>query len=217
MDESMKLYGSSLSPFVRKVLVYAAEKGILLTNVQIERPIMQAEFLHASPLRKMPALVDGDFSIADSTAIIAYLECKQPTPTMYPLEAALRARAIWFEELADTVLSAVVFKVFFNRVVSPKFFRQPGNEPMAMEGETKDLPPLLDYLETVVPQAGGYLVGKSLGVADIAVASMFVNYTHAGIVIDAARYPRTTAWVDSVLARPSFATLIAAEKRLLGA
>jgi glutathione S-transferase len=213
----MILYGSSFSPFVRKVLVYATEKGIALTNEQITRPVMQAEFLRASPMRKMPALVDGDFCIADSTAIIAYLECRQPQPAMYPAEARAHARAVWFEEFADTILSTVVFKAFFNRVVAPKFMKQPGNEALAVEGETRDLPPLLDYLETVVPAAGGFLVGDTLGVADISVASMFVNFEQAGIRVDAARYPRTAGWVAALHARPSFATLIATEKKILAA
>jgi glutathione S-transferase len=211
----MDLYGSSLSPFVRKVLVYAAEKGIALRNVEIRRPEMQPEFIAASPLRKMPALIDGEFSIADSTAIIAYLECRQPSPAMYPTDARGRARAVWFEEFADTVMSAVVFKVFFNRVIRPKFFRQPGDEALAMEGETRDLPPLLAYLETVVPAPGRFLVGNTLGVADIAVGSMCANYAHAGITISAAEYPRTAAWVNSILARTSFAALIEQEQRLL--
>jgi glutathione S-transferase len=213
----MILYGSSFSPFVRKVLVYAAEKGIALTNVQIARPQPQEEFLRASPMRKMPAFVDGDFSISDSTAIIAYLECQHPQPPMYPTDAVRRARAVWFEEFADTILSTVVFKAFFNRIVAPKFLKQPGNEDLAMEGERKDLPPLLDYLESVVPASGQFLVAGALGVADISVASMFVNYYHAGIAIDAAKYPRTVAWVSSMLARPSFASIVSAEKQRLAA
>jgi len=188
-----------------------------LTNVQIERPNPQAEFLRASPMRKMPALVDGDFSIADSTAIITYLECKQPSPAMLPSAAAPRAKAIWFEEFADTLLSVVVFKAFFNRIIMPKFFKQSGNEALAVEGETKALPPLLEYLETVVPEPGRYLAGTSISVLDIAVASMFVNYQHAQLAIDRAWYPKTVAWVGSMLARPSFAKLIAAEKQILAA
>ena len=213
----MKLYGSSLSPFVRKVLVFATEKGLALDNVQIERPVMQDEFLRASPLRKMPALVDGAFSIADSTAIIAYLERKHPTPAMYPSDAASLARAVWFEEFADTVLSGVVSKIFFNRIIAPKFYHKPGDEAAAVEGEAKDLPPLLDYLESVVSAPGHFLVGNSLSVADIAVASMFVNLTHAGVVVSTKTHPKTAAWVASVLARPSFGGLIAAEKKLLAA
>jgi glutathione S-transferase len=211
----MILYGSSFSPFVRKVLVYATEKGIALSNVQIERPTMQPDFLRASPMKKMPALVDGDFMISDSSAIIAYLECKNPQPPMYPSDAVARARSIWFEEFADTIMSAVVFKAFFNRIVAPKFMKQPGNEALAIEGETKDLPPVLDYLETVAPVAGDFLVANTLGVADISVATMFVNYGHAKISIDAKKYPKTMSWVASMLSRPSFSEIVAKEKKIL--
>ncbi len=211
----MILYGSSFSPFVRKVMVYAIEKGITLSNVQVERPTPQAAFLRASPLKKMPALEDGDFSISDSTAIIAYLEAKHPAAPMYPADPEGRGRAVWFEEFADTILVQVVFKAFFNRIVAPRFFNQPGNEAIAIEGETKDLPPLLEYLETVVPAAGHFLLGDAIGVADISIATMFVNFDEAGIVIDPHKYPRTMAWVASILSRPSFATIIDAEKKIL--
>ena len=213
----MILFGNSFSPFVRKVLVVAAEKGIALDNQQPGRsPDFDPRFLAASPLRKMPALVDGDFMVADSTAIVTYLEASHPKPALLPADPKQRARAIWFEEFADTELSRVVFKVFFNRIVAPVFFNRPGDEAVAIEGETKDLPLLLDYLETVVPKAGGFLAGDALSVGDIAVASMFVNYDHAGIKLDAARYPKVAAWVASVLARPSFATWIAIERKALG-
>lgn len=213
----MILYGSSFSPFVRKVLVYAAEKGIALEVRQPgPRTSYAPEFLAASPLRKMPALVDGDFQIADSTAIITYLEALQPTPALLPADARARARAIWFEEFADTEMVRVVFKTFFNRIVLPRFQKQPGNEALALEGDG-ELPPLLDYLETAVPQPGQFLAGGQLSVGDIAVASMFVNYLHAGVPIDAARYPRVVGWVQAIHARPSFAGLIAAEKKVLAA
>jgi glutathione S-transferase len=211
----MILYGSSLSPFVRKVMVYAAEKGIPLENVQIARPNPQLEFLRASPLRKMPALVDGNFSIADSTAIITYLELKYPQPPMYPSDAEERARAVWFEEFADTVMSAAVFKVFFSRIIGPRFFNTPCNEDVVRDCEQKELPVILDYLESVVPDPGQFLVGSRIGVADISVASMFLNYRHAKANMDANKYRRTFAWVQSVLERPSFAAIVSGERRFL--
>ena len=80
----MILYGSSLSPFVRKVLAFAGEKGIEIelkpTGDAPGQP--GAEFLAASPLRKMPALVDGDYRLADSSAIIQYLEALHPEPNL---------------------------------------------------------------------------------------------------------------------------------------
>ncbi len=211
----MKLYGSSFSPFVRKTMAYALEKGldIPLENIGLGSP--NPEFRWASPLGKMPGFTDGDFAISDSTAIITYLEAKFPVPALLPASPELRARAIWFEEFADTVMSQVVFKCFFNRVVAPKFLQQAGNEAMAVEGETKDLPPLLTYLESIAPDPGGFLAGGAISVGDLAVASMFVNYDHARCAVDRASYARTYAWVASIHARPSFAPIIAKEKAFL--
>lgn len=211
----MLLFGSSFSPFVRKVMVVAAEKGIDLPvqNVRIGDP--NPDFRRASPFGKMPALADGDFAVSDSTAIVTYLEAKFPSPALLPADPADRARAIWFEEFADTMMSTIVFKCFFNRVVGPLFMKQPGNEAMAVEGETKDLPPLLAYLEGVAPEPGQFLVGDRLTIADISVATIFVNYDHARCAVDRSQYPRTYAWVESIHARPSFAPIIEAERKIL--
>ena len=87
----MILYGSSLSPFVRKVLAFAAEKGIELDLQPTGMPNYSPEYLEASPFRKMPALRDGDYTLADSSAIIQYLEAKLPEPPMIPTEPRARA------------------------------------------------------------------------------------------------------------------------------
>ena len=70
----MIVYGSSLSPYVRKVLACATEKGIELEVRSSGVPNYTPEFLEASPFRKMPALRDGDYMLADSSAIIHYLD-----------------------------------------------------------------------------------------------------------------------------------------------
>ena len=78
------------------------------------------------------------------------------------------------------------------------------------------LPPLLAYLERVIPDSG-FLVGGALTLADLAVASPFVNLAHAGHVLDAVAWPRTAAYVGAILARPSFARMIATERKALAA
>lgn len=211
----MILYGSSFSPFVRKVMVVAAEKGLDIAVRNTRLGDTDPDFLRASPFGKMPGFVDGDFAISDSSAIFAYLDTKYPEPALLTVDAEGRARAIWYEEFADTIMSGVVFKCFFNRIVAPIFLRQEGNEALAVEGETQDLPKLLDYLETVVPDADGFLVGDSLTIADISVATMFVNYDHARCAVDKAKWPRTYAWVAAMHARPSFAPIIETERKML--
>src|SRR5689334_7038956 len=145
----MIVYGSSLSPFVRKVLAYCNERGIAVDNVVGKLGEQSPEFLAASPLRKIPAFRDGDFTLADSSAIIHYLEAKYPDGGLIPIAPEDRGRAIWFEEYADTIMMACGGKIFFNRFVAPKVLGRPGDELVAEAAERDELPVILDYLETV--------------------------------------------------------------------
>lgn len=210
----MILYGSSLSPYVRKVLAFAGEKGISLELEPTGFPNPSPDFVEASPFGKMPALRAGGFTLADSSAIIHYLEAKHPEPPLIPVDPELRGQVIWYDEFSDTILTACGAKMFFNRIVAPLIGRN-GDLAAAEVAEKEELPPILDYLEGMVPEPGGFLVGDSLTLADIAVASPFANLAHLGCDLDPRRHDRVRAYVDSVLSRPSFAPWIEREKAFL--
>ncbi len=77
---SLTLYGAPLSPFVRKVRLLLAEKGL---DYQLEAiaPFGQpAWYREISPLGRIPALRDGDLALADSSVICQYLEERYPEP-----------------------------------------------------------------------------------------------------------------------------------------
>ena len=211
----MIVYGSSLSPFVRKVLAFAAEKGIEIELKPSGLGNRDPEFLEASPFGKMPGFRDGDFAISDSSAIVAYLDAVKPEPNLIPLDAKARARTIWFDEFADTILFSCGGKMFFNRIVAPRFLGRPGDEEIAHKAECEELPPLLDYLERVIPESG-FLVEDRLTLADIAVASPFANLKHLDVALDPDRHPKVKAYVEAILARPSFAPWIERETAFLG-
>ena len=101
------------------------------------------------------------------------------------------------------------------RADAPRFLGRPGDIEAAKQAELNDLPPILDYLEETVPGEGGYLVGDRLTLADIAVAGPFANFRHTKTRVDPERYPRTVAYVDRILARPSFAPWIERETAFL--
>ncbi|QGN53281.1 hypothetical protein GKE62_00615 [Novosphingobium sp. Gsoil 351] len=61
----MQVFGFPLSPFVRKVHLVAAEKGIEVEMVVVDPRKPDPDFLAASPFRKIPALKDGDYMLAD--------------------------------------------------------------------------------------------------------------------------------------------------------
>jgi glutathione S-transferase len=215
---SLVLHGASASPFVRKVRVALIEKGIPYEQVPVV-PFPPAnstpEFRRMSPLGKIPALSDGDFGISDSSVICAYLERTHPAPPLYPSDPQEYARALWFEEFADSRLLEAIGPIFFQRVVRKLIFKQEPDEELVRKALDESLPPALDYLEGQL-DGGEWLAGGRFSIADIAVASMLQQLRHAGAPVDAARWPRVAAWSERVLSRPSFKGCIAEEAQALG-
>jgi glutathione S-transferase len=207
----MIVYGSTLSPYVRKCMVFGAEKGLTLELKFAGMGNADPDFAAASPFGKMPGFKDGDFLISDSTAIVTYLEAKVPEPNLIPVEARARARTIWFDEMADTLMMAAGGAIFGNRFVRPRFLKQPCDHDAADRAEQEQLPPIFAYLERTIP-ASGYLVEDRLTLADISVASPLATLGCIGVCVDAARYPRTAAYVEAIHARPSFAEIIARDR-----
>lgn len=210
----MIVYGVSLSPYVRKVMAFGAEKGLELEMRPTRFGQPDPEFQAISPFGKIPGFRDGDYTLSDSSAIVAYLEAKHPEPALIPTEARARGRAIWFDEYADTILVAAAGKIFFNRVVAPMIGRE-GDLGVAAAAARDEVPPVLDYLESQIPDSG-WLVEDRLTLADLAVASPLANLAHCDEAVDGARWPKVKAFADRVLSRPSFAGLIAREEVMLG-
>lgn len=217
----MIIYGAILSPFVRKVLMFAAEKGV---TVELRPGGMGrggAEFAAASPFAKMPALrdtgvgVDGsDYCLSDSSAICVYMDAKYPASALIPAEPQARGRVIWFDEFADTILGVAVGKMFFNRIVLPRFSQRDGDLVAADAAEQTELPPILDWLNGEL--AGReWLVGDTITLADIAVAQQFGNLAGAGYRLDPVTHPDLVRWLDAMQARPSLSRMTATMAKIL--
>ena len=207
----MKVIGSFVSPYVRKVLAVMEIKGIDYEVDPITPFFGDDRFERLSPLRRIPVLVDGDVVLSDSSVICAYLEELRPDPATLPKDIALRARARWFEEYADTRLGDVfIWGLFYPKFVHQIVWGEPGDAARIEATLSTDIPRELDYLESEVPD-DGWLAGEH-GLADIAVASFFRNAQYVGFAVDAGRWPRTAAYVERALAQPAMQTLFGYEK-----
>lgn len=210
----MKIYGFPLSPFVRKVVVVAQEKGVEAEVVPVNPMQPSDEFRSVSPYCKIPAIDDDGFKLADSSAIAHYLEAKLPEPALLPADPQARAKAIWFDEVADTVVMAAGGAMVFNRLVKPRFLGQDCDEAAAQAAE-EAVTGRLGYLEGVLGD-DGWLDGQfSLG--DIAIASVFRTFEYTGWKLDADAYPRLAAWYARVRERPSWQAASAIEDRIMAA
>jgi glutathione S-transferase len=202
----MKIIGSYVSPYVRKVVACLALKGLDYEIDPITPFFGDEEFSRLSPLRRIPVLIDGDLSLCDSSVICAYLDEAYPGYPLLPASPADRARARWLEEYADTRLGDVfIWGLFYQQRVHPAVFGEPGDQARIEKTLAEDVPAVLDYLEGELP-ASGFLHGQ-IGLADISIASFFRTASYADFAIDAARWPLTAAFVDRALAHPCLADL----------
>jgi glutathione S-transferase/RNA polymerase-associated protein len=106
----LTLYEHPLSPYAQKCKIALLEKGVpfqLKMPAAIGTGQLDDEFLKASPRGEVPALIDGDFAIFDSTVILEYVEDAFPAPALLPRDPKLRAKARMIEDAMDTLYEPI--------------------------------------------------------------------------------------------------------------
>ncbi|HXZ00160.1 MAG TPA: glutathione S-transferase family protein [Stellaceae bacterium] len=105
------LYEHPLSPYAQKVKIALAEKGVPFAARLPENfgggAVREEAFKRGNPRHEVPALIDGDVHVFDSTIILEYLEDKWPEPPLLPRDPAERARLRMLEDVMDTQYEAI--------------------------------------------------------------------------------------------------------------
>ena len=197
----MKLYSFPPSPNTWKVRAVAAYLGIPLEVefVDLTKGASHSpDYLAINPTGRTPALVDGDFKLWESTAIMQYLASQKPN-SLWPDNARARADiarwqswqlAHWSKEGCEPLI--------FNRLVKKLLGLGAPDEAAVAKGlesfnkEAK----VLDAHLAKQP----YLVGKELTLADISVAAPLFYTKEADLPVGA--YPRIQEWFGRVSALP---------------
>jgi len=148
--------------------------------------------------------------LPDSSVILSYLEQRYPDPPLLPAAPGPRARALWFEEYADSTVAVAVAGVFFERVVKPSIFKQETNQAMIDEALNRTVPKVLDYLTECLGD-DEFMVGGAFSIADIALTTPFVNFAIAGERVDAERWPQIAAYVERIHSLPCYAPIVAGD------
>ena len=210
----LQVYGVHGSPFVRKVLIALDIKEIGY-EIVMQMPFSRdAEYLKINPLGKVPTLVDGDLILGDSKVICQYLEDAYPEPALYPQNVTDKAMAHWYEDLCSGRVAELAAGIFFQRFMRPFAFKQDPDEELVARIIDKDLPPLLDYLETQVP-ADGFVFGDFM-MADLSMVSPFINASYAGYEVDASRWPALAGLIARVKELPNVKAVLEKEAKALG-
>jgi glutathione S-transferase len=206
----MRIVGSFVSPYVRKVLACLNLKSIAYEVDPITPFFGSDEFEALSPLRRIPVLIDGDFTLSDSSVICAYLDEAYGGHPLLPSDPKHRARARWFEEYADTRLGDLfIWSLFYQKVVRPAVWGEKPDEDRVRKTLADDLPREMDYLERELPEDG--FLFEQIGLADISIATFFRNGAYAGFEPDPDRWPKAAAFVERTLSHPCIEPLKAFE------
>jgi glutathione S-transferase len=207
--------GSYLSPFVRKVLVALDLKGVPYEIDPITPFLGDDRFSRISPLRRIPVLIEGDLVLCDSTVICEYLEETRPQPALLPRAPADRARARWLDEYADSRMADVFIWQYWYPLVVNRFIFGVAPDKAAVEKTVQsEIPEVLGYLEGQLPNEG-CVFGPEPSLADISIAALSRNLELGRYAIDAARWPRTAAFLARMNAHPAFARLRPLEEAML--
>lgn len=204
----MLLYGIPLSPFVRKTLFMIYEMELKVDRELVVPGSNSVAFRQASPLGRIPALVDGSLQLWDSSAICHYL-ARQHQSALIPYDNPQQLGCvIGWDKYADDDLSAAVFDPLLERVIKPVRFGEAPDETAVNAAIDDKMPPVFDYLESqLVDLSESWFTGAEFTFADIALGGHMSNLSIAGIQIDTSRWPALAAWFERISDRPAFRQL----------
>ncbi len=196
------LYEHPLSPYAQKNKIALREKGIafeLATPDALGSGTVDAAFLNANPRGEVPALIDDQVAVFDSTIILEYIEDKWPTPPLLPDGAEERARVRMIEDVMDTQVEAINWGI--SEVVN--FGRAKDGQAETILAKAADQTQnVFVWLEKQLGNRG-WFNGEAFGWADLSViphvngAASFGNLPPEG--------SRLAAWAARMNARPSVA------------
>ena len=199
----MKLYSSRYAPSPRRVRMYAAEKGIALTIVEVDIATGATQapaYRTVNPLGELPTLeLDDGTRIPESLAICRYLDELQPEPNLFgrsPLERATVNS--WIDRL---MFRAYLPTTHVFRHAHPFWASRLRQIPEWAELQREAVLAEFDALDALlVTQA--FVAGERFTMADI-VAFTTVDFGRPSkLRVDATR-PALLRWYTALGARPS--------------
>lgn len=215
------VYGSPVSPFVRKVQVALAHAGAEYEFENVNIMALPDWFAVISPARRIPVLRDKTVgtegvagTIADSSAICLYLE-KRLDAGLYGASAFETGRVAWMEEYADTMIAMPAGMEFFRPIIFPLFGGKPSDLEKARATWNEKFPPLFDYLEGVL-DGGDHFVGGQFSLADIAVGCQMTQVDLIAGLPDAGKWPALVRHTEAMKERPGFKENLAICSKMLG-
>jgi len=202
----MKLMYSPTSPYVRKVMILAIERGLdrkIEKLPQAASPMGGNKVLEkANPLGKVPALeLDNGMTLFDSPVICEYLDSKHRGDKLFPASGARRWKALRLQAIGDGILDAALL-ARYETAMRPEKLRWTD----WLDGQKRKLAQALDQLEKEAKDLAG---GLTIGQVTVACALGYLDFRFGDMNWRKGR-PKLAAWYDKFSRRKSMQATIPA-------
>ena len=199
----MKLYNFTSSPNAIKVWATIHHLGLEVEHISVEAGsgVMQTEeYVALNPNQTMPTLVDGDFTLWESNAIMQYLANKAGDTKLWPLEARAQADVSRWQcwQLANWGQAVRVF--LFENLVKRMLGRGPA-DPVKIQEGTALFHRYAAILEAHL-EGREWVATENLTLADYGLASPLCYARPAGLPWD--DYTNIQAWYGRVAGRDAW-------------
>ncbi|MGH8278015.1 MAG: glutathione S-transferase family protein [Gammaproteobacteria bacterium] len=197
----MKLYYSPLSSNSRKVRLVAALLDILLELENVDLPKgdqRRPEYLAINPMGKVPVLLDGDYVLPESAAIMIYLAESKPVNALYPIERRARADVNRWLFWAANHWSAAGAALAYEKVLKPRFFHAEP-DPVQIQRQEKMLADLALVLDAQLGKRP-CIAGDALTLADLAIAPSFGGFLEMPVH----SCPHVQRWIARIRELPAW-------------
>jgi glutathione S-transferase/RNA polymerase-associated protein len=194
----IQLYDNPLSPYARKVRLALYEKGLDFEKHEIHTKSQRDELLRVNPRAEVPAIVDGDAVVYDSSLICAYLEDRYPDKPLLPADPVERARCRRLEKLSDGAIDAAGILVFVTKMARAELEQQfpelSGKVANAVAGVYGVLERELAGRE--------FLACDSFSIAEAAIVPHITAMAFLGSAVGAS-HPNLSGWLERMTQRAS--------------
>ncbi len=195
----MKLYHNPLSPNVRRVRLTAAVLGLQLDEHVVDFAKGEHKspaYLAINPNGAVPTLVDGDFVLTESRAIMQYLASTKPESGLLPRDEKLRADVTRWQFWDASHFSPVLATIAFEKLLKSAFGMGEPDLAKIDEG-MKNFRRWAAVLNARL-EGRTFVVGDALTVADLTLASSMMNAQRCEVPV--AEFPHVEAWFARISA-----------------
>ncbi|MFH7030314.1 MAG: glutathione S-transferase family protein [Heteroscytonema crispum UTEX LB 1556] len=185
----LKFYYNTRSPMARRVWRCLLEKDIPFEPIlmKLNGDQLQPEYLEINPFHHVPVIVDGDFRLVESLAILDYLEAKYPTPALLPKDVQALATVRMVQMVSTNELLPKVISLIFESEDSPKFLQA-----------KQHLDTVLNFLASTLGD-NFYFGGEHLTLADIVVGTDLSLLPKLGVSFS--DYSKLNEWFERLMQR----------------